>query len=195
MEKYQLTETIYSSKNYDGELESQKEQFQDFLQEVLRRKRGDNPKDELQAVMLITPTAWAAKINERDGYALHSYANMNLVRYLNNNPNYFKEDDCEELMEKEEKTRTIYQDVHVVISAGEDECLILMNTFNQNLNSFQISWLKEIIEESKKTNPTYSMLIGFSGLGTTIEEDQIDEIQEEKLLNLFSQFEEKANHK
>ena len=193
MEEYKLIEKIYSSKDLE-DIESKKQQLSDFLEEVISRRRGENPKEELQAVMLITSTNWAAKVNEKDGSALHSFANMNLLNFLNNHPKYSSEDDCEDFIDKIEKQKTVLQDVHIIISAGKEECLVLINSLNPKLNSFQIAWMKEIIEQCKKHHPSCNMVVGFSNLGNYIEEEPLDNKQEERLLNILNQYEEKLDN-
>ena len=123
--KYVLKERIYSSGDSEEENLSQ---LENFFQEFASRKRGNSFAEGLNGGMIITPTKWAAKVNEDDGKAYHVHTNMNLVRFLNGEMNYFgTEIEAGRYALSDEETKTILnEDIVVSLLSNKNDCRIIM---------------------------------------------------------------------
>ena len=83
-----LTEKVYASNEYNGDAHMQ-QQLGDFISELYNRRRSDSNEEGLQAGMLIMPSSFAAKITENDGNDPHGITNINLLRYIKKEKDFY----------------------------------------------------------------------------------------------------------
>ncbi len=184
---------IYSIKKATDDI-TEELQLDSFLKKITDLAMNDS---KAIASMLITPEAWAAKVND-DKAVLHSGRNMNLLRYLysedNNISDSSLEDDNEAFISKEEKMRMLLNDIRVSIILHKNECQIAMLTMNKELSNFQTSFLDKMIEKCKEYGKTYqcNMYIGFMNQLTSIDVEGLlvnngisDESLEARLLEII----------
>ena len=192
METYQLTEKIYTSDESQGLSEVQA-QLSKFFQELISRKKGASVKDGLNAGMVLFPNSWAAKVNENNGTDYHSTTNMNLVRFLNGENVYYTEQQAAEVALSPEETRkVVYEGMQISILSNEQNCKVLIFSYNNTHSLFQLSVLEELLQICEQIKDQYdnNMVVGFCNRSTMMEEDKIENVKE-RIQNLIE--EKKAN--
>lgn len=150
-----LEETIYCMRDNDSD-EEKKSVLNSFFDEIVRRRRSNVFSGGLQAGLVISNDACAAKVSEDDGFGSHVSTSVNLVRYLNNDGVYVTEkgigypvlyrDDLKQLNTED------YVDSKIIDSSKR-----LMMSFISNydrLSLFQIQSIKSIIDIFKELKDT-----------------------------------------
>lgn len=135
-----LSEKVYSSSDIDSDYE-----LRMFFDELIFRKREDSVDGGLQAAMIVLSDRFAAKVNEEDGTSLHLSEFVNLVKYLNNDHEYFSQKAMKYPMLYSEQSEIISREgIEIRILDGEDTLMIAICFFSE-INDYQKDILKKIL--------------------------------------------------
>lgn len=188
-----LTEKVYASNEYDGTIHMQ-QQLGDFIEELYERRKDDYNEEGLQAGMLIMPNAFAAKITDNDGNDPHLITNINLLRYIKKEKDFYVREAAGKFgLIKNEMSELIRNGIEIRIIDGEQNLMMAINS-KQNIQTiFQLTVLKRLIDElwSIKQNELYkSIEVGFY---SPISEIDVDELNEEVYSKLIEAIEKEKD--
>ena len=138
-------EKIYSATEKDSK-EKIISEFQNFFKELIKRKRNDPIEGGLQAVMIIFPNIFAAKINEDDGMGTHGQSKINAIKFINGDHEYLTEYGIRHfyLYEKELK-QLLCSCIDIRILDGEETLMLAITSNKELYSTFEVQMLKRII--------------------------------------------------
>ena len=126
------------------------EEINAFFKELDKRKRNDLYENGLQACIVIFPDKCAMKICEGDGMAPHMNVFINLVKYLNNDPNYISVFGTSFFINFAKENRQLNENGIQIRIIDSEQILMLAITSMIDINSqYQISVLNKIIDICK----------------------------------------------
>ena len=145
-----LTEKVYSS-NLEQSRENAKEQINNFLTELHTRRREDPYEGGLQAEMVIMPEAFAAKVNENDGYDSHKITGVNLLRYIKKEDRYYSKEAVKKYgVLYYEANEILNNGVEIRVLDGKNTIMFAIMSNKEIKSQFQIDILKSLIDNLKE---------------------------------------------
>ena len=153
-----LEEKIYYGNSTYSTEEIQKV-LNDFINEVIKRRRNDEEEEGLQAVFIIGKEEFGAKITENDGSGSHQNSSINIIKYFNHDNNYISlEGTGYPNIFKKEYDELCFKTIQITILSAEKKIKFIINSiFNQyiELSEFQDIMIKifsNVVEELKQNN-------------------------------------------
>lgn len=153
-----LEEKIYYGNSTYSTEEIQKV-LNDFINEVIKRRRNDEEEEGLQAVFIIGKEEFGAKITENDGSGSHQNSSINIIKYFNHDNNYISlEGTGYPNIFKKEYDELCFETIQITILSAENKIKFIINSiFNQyiELSEFQDIMIKifsNVVEELKQNN-------------------------------------------
>lgn len=129
--------------------------FNPFFNDICARKRGKLFTNDLRSIIVVFKDKAYAQVCDRNGYASHTHASINLVRRYNNDDNYFYEEDqnnpfCYKSDQKQVREETI----SFKFSTDNTELLLDIG-IPKDKNMFQLrmfSLIIKMVQYLKKNN-------------------------------------------
>ena len=173
-----LTEKVYASNKYNGDAHMQ-QQLGDFISELYNRRRSDSNEEGLQAGMLIMPSSFAAKITENDGNDPHGITNINLLRYIKKEKDFYVREAAGKFgVIKNEMSEIFRNGIEIRIIDAEENLMMAIQSNSNIQTRFQLEVLKKIANElwRIKQNGLYeSVEVGFYSPLSQIDVDDLNE--------------------
>ena len=173
-----LTEKVYASNEYNGDAHMQ-QQLGDFISELYNRRRSDSNEEGLQAGMLIMPSSFAAKITENDGNDPHGITNINLLRYIKKEKDFYVREAAGKFgVIKNEMSEIFRNGIEIRIIDAEENLMMVIQSNSNIQTRFQLEVLKKLANElwRIKQNGLYeSVEVGFYSPLSQIDVDDLNE--------------------
>lgn len=178
-------EKIYYSNNQNSD-EQLNEQIRTFLNELCERRRDDSEEVGLQAFMLIMPNAFAAKITENDGKDPHAITEINLLRYIKKEKDFYAREAGEKFALLKNELSEIYKNgIGFRIADGEQDLMMAIQSHSNIQTKYQLTVLKKMFDELwniKQKGLYKSVEVGFY---SPISKVDVDELNDKKYSELI----------
>ena len=184
-----LIENVYQGNDQDKG-EKIKSQIEAFFKELSDRRREDPLEGGLQASTIIMPKAFAAKVNENDGFNSHKITEINLLRIIKNEKNFYKEEAIGEYGLIYKEAHEIAQNgIELRILDGKKSIMISIRAINDIKSIFQLNTLKSIIDNLRKLQANRAYIHVNVGLHTPLSTIEFQDIKEKMYNNLLKAIE------
>ncbi|MBR0351027.1 MAG: hypothetical protein IJH76_04340 [Clostridia bacterium] len=181
-----LIEKVYYSNSKEKD-EKAKEQIQKFLTELHERRREDPYEGGLQAEMVVMPEAFAAKVNENNGYDYHKITGVNLLRYIKKEDKYYSKEAIKHYgLLYNEANDILNNGVEIRILDGKNAIIVAIVSNKGIKSQYQIDTLKILIDnlkESQSKRLYTHVKVGLCTMNGTVECEDIKEQTYNKLIN------------
>lgn len=193
-----LIEKVYYSNSKEKD-EKAKEQIQKFLTELHERRREDPYEGGLQAEMVVMPEAFAAKVNENNGYDYHKITGVNLLRYIKKEDKYYSKEAIKHYgLLYNEANDILNNGVEIRILDGKNAIIVAIVSNKGIKSQYQIDTLKILIDnlkESQSKRLYTHVKVGLCTMNGTVECEDIKEQTYNKLINALENEEKILNIK
>ncbi len=126
-----------------------------LFNDICARKRGKLFTNDLRSVILVFNDKAYAQICDRNGYASHTHASVNLVRRYNNDDNYFYEEDQNNPFSYRSDQKQIREEAFNFRFAADNTDLLLDIGISKEKKMFQLRLLRiiiKIVQDLKRNN-------------------------------------------
>ena len=188
----QLEEEIYHGEK-SSKKEENKKAIEEFLSELVKRKRNDPLEGGLQAMMVILPASFAAKVNEEDGLSSHAREGVNLIKHMSGERKYLTNEAMGKIVLSQKETmQLLMEGIEVRILDGKDHLMVAIYSMNGKYTAFQIETIENLIDSLKKLKDNYKELeVGLHTQSINIEFNDLDENHYETIIQEIESYKNK----
>ena len=181
-----LVEKVYSSTAQQSN-ENAQEQISSFIEELHTRRRSDPYEGGLQAEMVVMPDAFAAKVNENNGYDYHKITGVNLLRYIKKEDKYYSKEAVNAYgLLYYEANEILNNGIEIRFLDGKNTIMVAIMSNKEIKSQFQLDILKFLIDNLRKcqSKRLYTHVkVGLMISTTMIDTADIKEQMYQKLVN------------
>lgn len=172
-----LRERVYYCNSQEND-ENIHNQIDWFLKELMSRRRNDPHEGGLQAEMIVMPEAFAAKVNENNGYGPHIIAGINLYKCIKHETRFFTEHALGNYgLFSKEVNEILKNGLEIRILDGKNTIMVAICANNNIKSEYQIKVLEILIDKLNDLQRNRAYTHVKAGVNTPISYLEMDDVK------------------